>query len=205
LARVVSGGVVRGEEIVVEGLVLRPFGAMLLGFSEVLFGVTALALSARLSISVPGYPVPFTLQTMVLGIIVAVLGPRSWRIVTSYIAAGLLGLPVFAYGGGVWYVASPTFGYLLGFLIASIIVGRVARPISTKRSFLAMMLLLPLIYLPGVLWLATWFSVFEGVPMASALPMAVTRGMLIFIPWDLAKAVTAAVLSRLLARLIYRI
>jgi len=57
-------------------------------------------------------------------------GPLS---VAVYIVAGLAGFPVFAKGGGLWYVFEPTFGYLLGFLAATFLTGLIAE--KTTPSF----------------------------------------------------------------------
>ena len=87
------------------------------------------ALIAALSI-VPGIPVgplgvPITLQT--LGVVLAgvVLGPgRGTAAVLLYLAAGLIGLPVFSgFSGGVGVLAGPSAGYLLGFPLAALLAG----------------------------------------------------------------------------------
>jgi biotin transport system substrate-specific component len=54
---------------------------------------------------------------MILIYLTLLLGKRAWRAVLAYLICGLAGLPVFALGGGPWYVFSPTFGYLMGFLL----------------------------------------------------------------------------------------
>jgi len=94
-------------------------------------GVLALAGSARFSIVLPFTPVPFTLQTLVLTLIILLRGSNAWRSVATYIFLGLIGLPVFAYGGGLHYVLMPTFGYIIGFMIASLL-GFFTRKYSLK-------------------------------------------------------------------------
>jgi len=63
---------------------------------------------------------------MVLTYTILALGRRAWRIVLAYVLGGLVSLPLFAYGIRPWYVLSPTFGYILGFLAASILGGFIA-------------------------------------------------------------------------------
>lgn len=81
-----------------------------------------IAIGAFIKIPVP--VVPFTLQfffTMMAGLL---LGSRLGAIsVAVYTALGLLGLPIFAEGGGIWYVFKPSFGYMLGFILATYVTG----------------------------------------------------------------------------------
>ncbi len=81
------------------------------------------AVGAFIKIPIP--VVPFTLQflfTMLAGLL---LGGRLGALsVGLYALLGLAGLPVFAEGGGFWYLLNPSFGYILGFAVASYITGR---------------------------------------------------------------------------------
>jgi biotin transport system substrate-specific component len=91
-----------------------------------LAGSLALAVSSK--ISVPFYPVPMTLQTFALMAIVAAFGLRLGVVtVALYLLEGAIGLPVFAgtpeKGIGLAYMVGPTGGYLVGYLVAAIIVG----------------------------------------------------------------------------------
>lgn len=84
-----------------------------------------IAVGAFIRIPVP--VCPFTLQflfTMLAGLL---LGSKYGALsVLVYLCVGLLGLPVFADGGGIGYVFQPTFGYLIGFCIASYVTGAIA-------------------------------------------------------------------------------
>lgn len=81
--------------------------------------VALLAVSAQLTVAVG--PVPFTLQTLAVGLVVLTLGPvRAACTVGAYVALGALGLPVFsAMRGGLAMVAGPTGGYIYGFVFAA--------------------------------------------------------------------------------------
>ena len=86
-------------------------------------GTVLLTLSAK--IAVPFYPVPMTLQTL----LVLFIGLTYGRIlapltVALYLFQGAIGLPVYANGGGVVYLLGPTGGYLIGFLVAVIILSQ---------------------------------------------------------------------------------
>lgn len=91
----------------------------------VLCGVFTTLIAVGAFIKVPVPVVPFTLQflfTMLAGLL---LGGRKGALsVGIYILLGLIGLPVFAEGGGLWYIWKPSFGYLLGFMLAAYVTGR---------------------------------------------------------------------------------
>ncbi len=118
----------------------------------------SLALAASAKLQVPLGPVPFTMQTYVVLVLGALLGKRlAGASVALYLLEGLAGLPVFASGGGLAYLTSPSFGYLVGFLPAAILVGH-----FTERGFgrtVASCLLLMAVahatlFVFGLLWLA---------------------------------------------------
>ena len=104
----------------------------------VLAGIAGALLFAGLtfvgaSIRIPLQPVPITLQTLFVLLAGAMLGPRlgslgQW----FYVGLGAIGLPLFAGGAsGPGVIAGPTGGYLLGFLVAPIVVGKL---IERRRS-----------------------------------------------------------------------
>jgi biotin transport system substrate-specific component len=92
----------------------------------VVAGSCLLTVSAK--INVPFYPVPMTMQTLVVLLIGATYGLRlGAATVAAYLFQGALGLPVFAgIGAGPAYMAGPTGGFLIGFLAAAIAVGFMA-------------------------------------------------------------------------------
>ncbi len=97
-------------------------------------GSILLTLSAK--ISVPFYPVPMTLQTLV----VLFIGLTFGRIIAPmtiflYLFQGAIGLPVFANGGGLIYLLGPTGGYLIGFLFSAIILSQLSN-IGWNRKYL---------------------------------------------------------------------
>lgn len=76
-------------------------------------------------IKVPIPVVPFTLQflfTMMAGLLLG--GKLGALSVGIYALLGLAGLPIFAEGGGFWYLLKPSFGYILGFVAGSYVTGK---------------------------------------------------------------------------------
>lgn len=76
-------------------------------------------------IKIPIPVVPFTLQflfTMMAGLLLG--GKLGAFSVGIYAVLGLAGLPVFAEGGGFWYLLKPSFGYIIGFILGAYVTGR---------------------------------------------------------------------------------
>lgn len=127
-------------------------------------GSVLMAISAK--INIPFYPVPMTMQTFVVLSIGMAFG---WRLggatVLLYLAEGAVGLPVFAgtpeKGIGLAYMAGPTGGYLLGFLVSAVVVGWLAEKGWDRNMYAtlaAMMLGTAIIFAPGVLWLGALYG-----------------------------------------------
>jgi biotin transport system substrate-specific component len=149
------------------------------------------ALAAQVSFTLPWTNVPYTLQTGVVLLSGTALGARRGLLaMVLYVAAGALGLPVYAGGdSGLAQLVGATGGYLVGFVVAAWLVGRLAERCwdrSVRYSAALMLLGTAVIYLFGVpvLVLAT------GMPFGEAI----WRGAAVFVPWDLAKVALVAVL-----------
>ncbi len=121
-------------------------------------GTLALAVSAK--VQVPFWPVPMTMQSLVVLLIGIAYGSRlGAATVLAYLLVGLAGVPVFAgAAAGPGYVVGPTGGYLAGFLAGATVVGWLAErgwDRSLGGAAAAMALGHVLLFVPGVLWLAT--------------------------------------------------
>lgn len=122
-------------------------------------GAVLLTISAK--IQIPFYPVPVTMQTLVVMLLGMAYGTKlGTASVFLYLAAGAAGMPVFAgtpeKGIGLAYMLGPTGGYLLGFVLAAALCGELARRGWDKNivlTALAMFAGTALIYVPGLLWL----------------------------------------------------
>jgi biotin transport system substrate-specific component len=127
----------------------------------VIGGSLALALSAK--IQVPFWPVPMTMQSLVVLLIGFTFGSRLGAVtLLAYLAEGLAGLPVFAGAtAGSAYMAGPTGGYLLGFLLSALVVGWLAERgwgRDVARIAVTMTLGHFVLFVPGVLWLGMLFG-----------------------------------------------
>lgn len=156
----------------------------------VIAGSLLLTLSAK--VQVPFYPVPMTMQTLVVIGLGLALGPvRGAAAVALYLAQGAAGLPVFAgtpeKGIGLAYMMGPTGGFLLGYLPAALLAGWLAERGWDRNVFSAMAAALlagAVIYVPGLLWLGTVIGWDKPV---------LAYGLIPFIPGDIAKAMLAAI------------
>lgn len=130
----------------------------------VVAGVAAMAIAAK--IKVPFWPVPMTMQTFVVLTVGAAYGGMLGGVtMLAYLAIGALGFDVFtgssAEANGLPYMMGGTGGYLVGFVIAAFVLGRMAEAgwdRTPLRTGAAMLLGNAIIYVPGVLWLGYLYA-----------------------------------------------
>ncbi len=123
----------------------------------VMLGALVVALAAQVSVPVPISPVPMTLQPLAVLVVGGLLGAGGGlAALVTYLALGILGLPVFAGGSsGIVHLVGPTGGYLLAFPLAAGLVGALANGgRGTLRVLLACALGMVLIHIGGVAQLA---------------------------------------------------
>jgi biotin transport system substrate-specific component len=169
---------------IVRGIVLAVIGSILLTISA--------------KIQVPFWPVPMTMQTLV----VLVLGVAyGWRLagatVLLYLAQGALSLPVFAGGGGLAYMSGPTGGYLVGFLLAAVAVGWLAErgwARSVSSALAAMLIGTVIVFACGIAWLGTLIG----------LPQAINAGLMPFLLSEAVKVALGTALVPFAWRLLQR-
>ena len=145
-------------------------------------GSLLLTLSAK--VHIPFWPVPMTLQTLAVLVIGMAYGPRlGGATLLLYLAEGAIGLPVFSgtpeRGIGLAYLAGPTGGYLVGFVLAAALVGVMAErgwdrsPVTTVTAMVAGNLV---IYVCGVAWLGAIIG-YGGVWSAGVEPFLLGDGI----------------------------
>jgi len=177
----------------------RGFEKLFTLFLLVAVGVGLYALSARVAISIPFTPVPITGQTMVLFLLSALYGKRlSTLSAVSYISLGILGLPMFVGVSGVAILFSPTFGYLVGMVVAATFLGTMSSKGLFKGkyfSLIALVMATGTIYLFGVLWL----GMFVGYGL-----QLIIMGVAPFIVGDVVKIIAAYLLIKPMKKVMYK-
>ena len=185
----------------IESLVLKNSAkehfSQLTNFVTIVTCSLLLVLSAKIKVDL--YPVPMTLQPLAVLMIAMLCGRNiSVAAVGLYLFQGMVGIPVFAYGGGLPYLLGPTGGFLFGFLFASMIIGELADRGWGKQYFksvFTMLIGLIVIYSCGVFQL----SILKG------FDFAIINGLKPFIVGDLYKLLLAALLLPQIWKLVNKV
>ncbi len=148
-------------------------------------------------LSIPLGNVPISLQSMFTILAGLLLGPKLGAFSQLiYVLLGLSGVRIFAgFSGGPQSIFSATFGFLIAFIPAAFIVGKITyseRP-SLKRIFLATLAGTLVIYLFGVPYMYMILNNVLANPISFAT--ALKSGCLIFLPGDLLKAIASSLIA----------
>ena len=157
--------------------------ALVVGFAA----ITAVA--AQLQFSVPGNPVPFTFQTLAVLLTGAALGSvRGLLSMALYVVAGIA-LPVYSGGAhGLNVLLGATGGYLLGFIVAAFVVGKLA-----EFNYSSNVIKMLVSYVAGsAIVYALGVSVLTMTAMKGNWALGMQYGLYPFLAWDAVKAVVAA-------------
>ena len=130
----------------------------------VVLGIAVLAAAAK--IKVPMWPVPITMGTFAVLTVGAAYGPRLGLVtILGYMIVGALGFDVFAGSSaeafGIEYMMGGTGGYLVGYVLATVALGVLARAgwdRSAPKMAGAMLLGNAMIYVPGLIWLGMLYG-----------------------------------------------
>lgn len=164
-----------------------------------------IAVGAFIKIPIP--VVPFTLQflfTMMAGLL---LGGRNGGLcVAVYMALGLAGLPIFAEGGGVWYVMKPSFGYIIGFCVASYVTGKLVEKLKVftfKKILLCNFTGLLIVYGMGMVY----YYIISNYVILTPIGLwpLFLYCFLLAVPGDICLCILAALLAKRLRPIIYRL
>lgn len=163
----------------------------------VLGGVAFLSIMSQVLIPLPYTPVPISLGTFGVTLMALLYGRKlGTATILSYVAAGSLGAPIFA-GGKAGSLFSPTGGYILGYIVTTVILGYLADRGVTKsyvKTILSLMLSSAIILTLGSLVLSLF------VPGKNAFMI----GVLPFLPGDALKSTTTTLLLPTLWKFIPR-
>lgn len=152
-------------------------------------------------LKIPIGVVPVSMQTVFVLLAGLLLGARRGALaVLIYVLLGLAGLPIFTGGGGPQYVLSPSFGYLLGMILAAFVTGYLAEQTKRKsfwKNFAAAFSGLLIIYSIGLVWLYLISNLYLGnnAPFINLFK----AGVLVFLPQDTFWCVIAALIGKRLA------
>lgn len=94
------------------------------------------AVLAQVSVKIPFSPVPFTGQTLAVGLAATILGSRYGTIsMALYLIIGAIGIPVFAnMNGGLHVIVGPTGGFITGFIVTAFVIGYILE--KTKFNYI---------------------------------------------------------------------
>ena len=161
-------------------------------------GIFTTLIAAGAFIKIPIPVVPFTLQflfTMLAGLL---LGGRLGALcVAVYILLGLAGLPIFAEGGGLWYIVKPSFGYLIGFCLGSYVTGKMVekhQKTTLTRYFIANFTGLFIVYAIGMIYYYVISNFVIHTPIG--LWPLFLYCFILAVPGDICLCILAAFLSR---------
>lgn len=159
-----------------------------------------IAIGAFIKVPVP--VVPFTLQFLFTTMAGLLLGPKlGGASVFAYIALGLLGLPIFASGGGPGYIFNPSFGYLIGFWLGAKVTGKLSSgDISLKKLLLANFSGLMVVYGCGMVYYYLIGNFVINQPIA--LWPLFLYCFLLAVPGDIVLCLAAALLGKKLIPLL---
>lgn len=153
---------------------------------------------AQFRFYIPGTLVPVTGQ--VFGVLFAgvILGRWGGISQVMYLGVGAMGVPWFqGFNGGLAYMAGPTGGYLVGFVLAAFFIGFIVEKYVRSRSLFGMLMLMffatfVLIYIPGL----TYYYIWSGASLG--LGELLMYCVIPFIAADIVKAVIAAGLASMI-------
>jgi biotin transport system substrate-specific component len=167
-------------------------------FNIVLCGLFAALMVVGATFKVPSPLVDFSLQMTFAIFTGLVLGPKLGAISTTvYMAMGLIGLPVFTQGGGPGYILKPSFGFIIGFILAAFLAGLIAHRVpkpSYKRMALAGVAGFAATYVVGLIYCYCILVFYMGKQME--LGYFFINFFLIFIPGDVVSTVIAIILAK---------
>lgn len=150
--------------------------------------------------------VPITLQTFFAILAGLLLGSRMGAMsMLVYAFIGLAGVPVFAkFSGGMDTLISPTFGFILSFILVAYVVGLIAEKYPTRKGFvIAALVGFVINYVIGTNWMYAAYKLWFAAPEGFTYGMA-WGWMMVPLPKDVILSVLAGIFGFRLKPIIQR-
>lgn len=149
-------------------------------------------------ISIPVGEVPITMQTLFVLLSGIILGPKLGALSQIiYIILGLIGIPIFAgFTGGAQSIMKPSFGFMIGFVFAAYIVGKISystKGFSRGKIWIGALIGTIVIYIFGLPYMYYILNIILGKSLSFFTIFKI--GCLIFLPGDLLKLAVASIVS----------
>ena len=146
-------------------------------------------------------PIPLTLQTFAVFIIPLLLGfKKSIIVFLTYIIMGIAGLPVFTKGGGWSYIFEPSFGFVIGFFLSSLVTSLASNKHNPYLKYITSTLGLLILNICGVIHMYLIMNYYLNLD--KSISYVLTVGVIPFIAKDFATMILSCIIySRL--QLIY--
>lgn len=153
--------------------------------------------------------VPVSMQCAMCVLCALILGAKDGvATIAIYLIMGLIGIPIFTAGGGFTYVLQPTFGYLLGYIVAVPVGAIVARGVHNTarpklwRLLLGALTVLAILYTFGVFYMYLMLNYYMG--NAIDMSKAWLTGAAVFLPTDCMWCVVASLIAYKVVPLVYK-
>lgn len=165
--------------------------------------VALMVIGAKINIVLPiGTGVTVSLQILFAVMAGLLLGARDGFIsVFIYLLIGLLGLPVYAHGGGLWYALKPTYGFIIGFVSAAFLAGLIKHALK-KRTLVRFLIAGEIGMLSYYVWGLFYFFLMSNFLLKDAAPIGFKELMTV---WFLSTVWIDAIIAGLASVIAYRI
>lgn len=164
----------------------------------ILCGLFTALIAVGAFIRIPIPVTPFTLQFLFTNLAGILLGKRYGTVsVFIYVVIGLIGIPVFAGGGGIGYVLQPTFGYIIGFMFGAWVAGYIVDR-RTERSLKTYLIAgaanLAIVYVFGMIYYYFIMNFYLNSPIG--VGAIILYCFVLAVPGDIALCVLSAILAK---------
>jgi len=161
-------------------------------------GIFAALTAIGAFISIPIGPVPISLQTFFVLLSGIILGSRKAMLSqVVYVMLGLIGLPIFAgFSGGFQTVFKPSFGFIIGFIIAAYVVGKISERKSNSIKYMSIAVITGslIMYAIGIPYMYYILNIILSKNLDIIQIMKI--GMFMFIPGDIIKAIVVVLIGK---------